>query len=104
MGNCFSDLEGGKQAVGAAQLRSTAAATSNNNNGGHNDAVEFFYRSRGLHPLFTQVEVIVFVIILFSVPHTGPKYEQFSQSSDLFIFEFAISKFANRRLMLKIRI
>ncbi|XP_062144806.1 protein BONZAI 3-like isoform X4 [Alnus glutinosa] len=57
MGNCFSDLEGGKQAVGAAQLRSTAAATSNNNNGGHNDAVEFFYRSRGLHPLFTQVQL-----------------------------------------------
>ncbi|GLT54920.1 hypothetical protein SLA2020_280780 [Shorea laevis] len=57
MGNCFSDLEGGKQAVGAAQLRPTAAATSNNNNGGHNDAVEFFYRSRGLHPLFTQIEL-----------------------------------------------
>ncbi|XP_062143748.1 protein BONZAI 3-like isoform X1 [Alnus glutinosa] len=53
MGNCFSDLEGGKQAVGAT----SAAATSNNNNGGHNDAVEFFYRSRGLHPLFTQIEL-----------------------------------------------
>jgi hypothetical protein len=65
MGNCFSDLEGGKQAVGAT----SAAATSNNNNGGHNDAVEFFYRSRGLHPLFTQIEVFVFVFILFSVPH-----------------------------------
>ncbi|XP_062143746.1 protein BONZAI 3 isoform X5 [Alnus glutinosa] len=57
MGNCYSDLEGGKQAVGAARLRPTEAATSNNNNGGHNDAVEFFYRSRGLHPLFTQIEL-----------------------------------------------
>ncbi|XP_062143737.1 protein BONZAI 3-like isoform X2 [Alnus glutinosa] len=57
MGNCFTDLEGGKQAVGAAQLRPTAASTSNNNNGGHNDAVEFFYRSRGLDPLFTPIEL-----------------------------------------------
>lgn len=57
MGNCFSDLEGGKQAVGAAQLRPTAVATSSNNNGAHNDAVEFFYRSRGQHPLFTQIEM-----------------------------------------------
>ncbi|XP_059438538.1 protein BONZAI 3-like isoform X1 [Corylus avellana] len=57
MGNCFSDLEGGKQAVGAAQLRHTASGTSNSNKGGHNDAVDFFYRSRGLHPLFTQIEL-----------------------------------------------
>ncbi|KAM4119339.1 hypothetical protein ACJW30_03G051400 [Castanea mollissima] len=52
MGHCFSDLEGGKQAVGGAQQRPTSA-----NNGGHNDAVDFFYKSRGLQPLFTQIEL-----------------------------------------------
>ena len=57
MGNCFSDVEGGKQAVGGAQQRPNSIATTNNNNGGHNDAVEFF-KSRGIQPLFTQIEVI----------------------------------------------
>ncbi|KAL0009894.1 hypothetical protein SO802_005002, partial [Lithocarpus litseifolius] len=51
-GHCFSDLEGGKQAVGGAQQRPTSA-----NDGGHNDAVDFFYKSRGLQPLFTQIEL-----------------------------------------------
>ena len=58
MGNCFSDVEGGKQAVGGAQQRPNSIATATNNNGGHNDAVEFFFRSRGIQPLFTQIEVI----------------------------------------------
>ncbi|KAL4626255.1 hypothetical protein ACB092_05G082900 [Castanea dentata] len=59
MGNCFSDVEGGKQAVGGTQQRpnSIAATNNNNNNGGHNDAVEFFFRSRGIQPLFTQIEL-----------------------------------------------
>ena len=58
MGNCFSDVEGGKQAVGGAQQRPNSIATTNSNNGGHNDAVEFFFKSRGIQPLFTQIEVI----------------------------------------------
>ena len=58
MGNCFSDVEGGKQAVGGAQQRPNSIATTNNNNGGHIDAVEFFFKSRGIQPLFTQIEVI----------------------------------------------
>ena len=58
MGNCFSDVEGGKQAVGGAQQRPNSIATTNSNNGGHNDAVEFFFRSRGIQPLFTQIEVM----------------------------------------------
>ena len=58
MGNCFSDVEGGKQAVGGTQQRPNSIATTNNNNGGHNDAIEFFFRSRGIQPLFTQIEVI----------------------------------------------
>ncbi|KAG7968625.1 hypothetical protein I3843_08G164800 [Carya illinoinensis] len=53
MGNCFSDVEGGKQAVGGVQHSSTA---TNNNNASHNDAIEFFYRSRGLQQRFTRVE------------------------------------------------
>ncbi|XP_030959737.1 protein BONZAI 3-like [Quercus lobata] len=57
MGNCVSDVEGGKQAVGGAQQRPNSIATTNNNNGGHNDAVEFFFRSRGIQPFFTQLEL-----------------------------------------------
>ncbi|XP_075657561.1 protein BONZAI 3-like [Castanea sativa] len=57
MGNCFSDVEGGKQAVGGTQQRPNSFAATNNNNGGHNDAVEFFFRSRGIQPLFTQIEL-----------------------------------------------
>ncbi|KAK0602450.1 hypothetical protein LWI29_033509 [Acer saccharum] len=59
MGNCLSgDIRGGKQAVGGVQGRLTE---SNNNAGGggdHNDAVDFFFRSRGLHALFTQIEIV----------------------------------------------
>ncbi|KAG6701538.1 hypothetical protein I3842_08G169900 [Carya illinoinensis] len=61
MGNCFSDVEGGKQAVGGVQHSSTA---TNNNNVGHNDAVEFFYRSRGLQQRFTRVELSLSAINL----------------------------------------
>ena len=53
-------MEGGKQAVGGAQQRPTIAS-DNNNNGGHNDAVDFFYKSHGLHPLFTQMEVLIYI-------------------------------------------
>ncbi|KAG6646185.1 hypothetical protein CIPAW_08G175900 [Carya illinoinensis] len=61
MGNCFSDVEGGKQALGGVQHSSTA---TNNNNDGHNDAVEFFYRSRGLRQRFTRVELSLSAIHL----------------------------------------
>ena len=48
MGNCFSNVEGGKQAVGETQQRPNSIATTNNNNGGHNDAVEFFFKFHGI--------------------------------------------------------
>lgn len=64
MGNCFSDVQGGKQAVGGVQERPTGATTMTHNDGGHNDAVDFFYRSRGLQQLFTQIEVIAAVFIM----------------------------------------
>ena len=80
MGNCFSDLEGGKQAMGGAQQRLISA------NDGHNDAIDFFYRSCGLQPLFTQIEVLyqylmcmcTNCVILYSVSHTGSESVQFS--------------------------
>ncbi|KAL5566183.1 hypothetical protein UlMin_029347 [Ulmus minor] len=60
MGGCFSDLEGGKQAIGGVQERPTDV-----NNGGQNDAVQLFYTSRGLHPLFTQLELSLSASNLF---------------------------------------
>ncbi|KAH9754652.1 protein BONZAI 3 [Citrus sinensis] len=58
MGLCLSgsDVRGGKQAVGGAQLRPTTAADQNNVSG-QNDAVDFFFKSRGLQALFTQIEL-----------------------------------------------
>ncbi|KAG9139542.1 hypothetical protein Leryth_019249 [Lithospermum erythrorhizon] len=48
MGNCYSDLEGGKQAVGGSvnQLRTEL-----------NDAVDYFNLNKGLHSLSTQLEL-----------------------------------------------
>ncbi|KAH9688649.1 protein BONZAI 3 [Citrus sinensis] len=58
MGLCLSgsDVRGGKQAVGGAQLRPTSAA-DHTNVSGQNDAVDFFFKSRGLQALFTQIEL-----------------------------------------------
>ncbi|TXG65748.1 hypothetical protein EZV62_007023 [Acer yangbiense] len=57
MGMCFSgDVREGKQAVGGAQGPLTEAHNNNNAGGGHNDAVDFFFGSRGDHALFTQIE------------------------------------------------
>ncbi|KAJ0080486.1 hypothetical protein Patl1_22783 [Pistacia atlantica] len=54
MGICWSgDVEGGKQAVGGAQLRPTMS----HNNFGTNDAIDFFFRARGLTALFSQIEL-----------------------------------------------
>ncbi|XP_050380117.1 protein BONZAI 3 isoform X2 [Argentina anserina] len=51
MGGCFSDIKGGKQAIGGAQERPI------NRDGDVNDAVELFNRSRGVYPLHTQLEL-----------------------------------------------
>ncbi|KAF3454392.1 hypothetical protein FNV43_RR04839 [Rhamnella rubrinervis] len=61
MGGCFSDVRGGKQAIGG---RPTPAA-NDNGSAGRNDAVDFFYRSRGLSPLFTQLELSLSASNLF---------------------------------------
>ncbi|KAK4850940.1 hypothetical protein QYF36_011204 [Acer negundo] len=58
MGLCLSgDIRGGKQAVGGAQGRPTEYHNNAGSGGGHNDAVDFFFRSRGLHALFAQIEL-----------------------------------------------
>lgn len=57
------DVAGGKQGVGGVQQRPTTAQ----DNHGHNDAVDFFFRSRGLHALFTQIEVFCLIIVCFLI-------------------------------------
>ncbi|XP_075482065.1 protein BONZAI 3 isoform X1 [Primulina tabacum] len=46
MGNCFSDVKGGQQAIGG-----TGAGE------GHNDAVDFFFKARGQQPLYTPIQL-----------------------------------------------
>ncbi|KAG4928870.1 Protein BONZAI 3 [Glycine soja] len=57
MGTCFSDIKGGKQAVGGNSNEATGTGATTNNNGGQNDAVDFFYKTQGFQQLFTQVEL-----------------------------------------------
>ncbi|TVU19126.1 hypothetical protein EJB05_35260, partial [Eragrostis curvula] len=54
MGGCFSDVRGGMEAVGAGRSRGSAAAAAQVV--GPNDAVAYFFQTRGLH-LFSPVEV-----------------------------------------------
>lgn len=58
MGGCFSDVRGGKQAIGGGgtqphqqQMQASVGG------GGHNDAVDFFFKTKGLDALFTQIEL-----------------------------------------------
>ncbi|GMP40524.1 hypothetical protein CsSME_00010944 [Camellia sinensis var. sinensis] len=59
MGACFSDAKGGQMAVGGAQQQTTNSGGVSTTAGGaaHNDAVDFFLRTKGLNALFTQIEV-----------------------------------------------
>ncbi|KAK4273514.1 hypothetical protein QN277_021897 [Acacia crassicarpa] len=54
MGSCVSDLKGGKQAVGGVRHSPALGPTPLP---AHNDAVDFFYRSQGFQPMFTQLEL-----------------------------------------------
>lgn len=54
MGGCFSDVKGGKAAVGGAQRGPMPMAEEG---GGHNEAVDHFYKVQGFQPLFTLVEL-----------------------------------------------
>ncbi|KAH7846485.1 hypothetical protein Vadar_014529 [Vaccinium darrowii] len=53
MGGCCSDVRGGQQAVGGAQQ----ATTNSGGGAGNNDAVDLFFRTKGLHALCTQIEL-----------------------------------------------
>lgn len=59
MGGCFSDVNGGKAAVGGAQRGAMAPLEG----GGYdvdfaqNEAVDHFYKVQGFQPLFTHIEV-----------------------------------------------
>ncbi|KAK4394304.1 protein BONZAI 3 [Sesamum angolense] len=52
MGNCFSDVKGGQQAVGGAGGDGSSTAGT-----GHNDAVDYFFRAKGEVALFTPIEL-----------------------------------------------
>ncbi|CAN1761119.1 Protein BONZAI 3 [Linum perenne] len=74
MGGCMSgDVKGGKQAIGGGS-HLVPQPSDNNNDGGHNDAVDFFFRSHGLHPLFSQIEVpFPFLLSFFKLFNNRPK-------------------------------
>ncbi|XP_059663482.1 protein BONZAI 3-like [Cornus florida] len=58
MGGCFSDVRGGQQAVGGAQQRPLQRNdVGGGGGGGHNDAVDYFFKTKGLGALFTQIEL-----------------------------------------------
>jgi len=57
MGGCFSDMKGGKQAVGGIREAATGSEQQN-------DAVDFFYKTQGFHQLFTRVEVFFSISFL----------------------------------------
>ncbi|KAK6911478.1 C2 domain [Dillenia turbinata] len=57
MGGCFSDVKGGKQGVGGTlPSHSGTTPTATETTTGYNDAVDLFYRTRGVFPLFTRLE------------------------------------------------
>ncbi|CAH9145230.1 unnamed protein product [Cuscuta epithymum] len=58
MGNCVSDVKGGKQAVGGGGdgVHHLAQAVGGGGEG-KNDAVDFFFRSKGMRPLGSQIEL-----------------------------------------------
>ncbi|VFQ70923.1 unnamed protein product [Cuscuta campestris] len=59
MGNCASDVKGGKQAVGGGGDggHHLAQALGGGGGEGKNDAVGFFFRSKGMRPLGCQIEL-----------------------------------------------
>ena len=64
MGGCFSDVRGGKQAVGVG-LTGPSLPPMPTSDAAHNDAVDHFFRARGIQPLFTQLEVVPPYTLLF---------------------------------------
>ncbi|KAI3499831.1 hypothetical protein L1887_35643 [Cichorium endivia] len=65
MGGCFSDVSGGKAAVGGGGVHnlqhqrgpSSNVAVPSSSGTAENEAVDFFFRSKGLQPLFSRIEL-----------------------------------------------
>lgn len=57
MGGCFSDVSGGKAAVGGGRRGNQRGPISNVAVETSSDAVDFFFRSKGLQPLYTRIEL-----------------------------------------------
>jgi hypothetical protein len=66
MGNCCSDVAGARTAIGG-----TAGSLLNQTN----DAVDNFFKSRGYHGLFSQIEV-KFLLTFFSIFFITLQYKQ----------------------------
>jgi hypothetical protein len=66
MGNCCSDYAGARTAIGG-----TAGSLLNQTN----DAVDNFFKSRGYHGLFSQIEV-KFLLTFFSIFFITLQYKQ----------------------------
>ncbi|XP_057787331.1 protein BONZAI 3 [Salvia miltiorrhiza] len=54
MGQCFSDVKGGQQAVGGVAGAAIGGGAADS---GPNDAVDYFFRAKGEHNLCTQIEL-----------------------------------------------
>ncbi|PHT48731.1 Protein BONZAI 3 [Capsicum baccatum] len=61
MGNCLSHVKGGKQAVGGVGHHMDPAGAAGGGNGAaverSNDAVDLFYRTKGLNALYIPIEL-----------------------------------------------
>ncbi|KAA8536922.1 hypothetical protein F0562_029400 [Nyssa sinensis] len=57
MGGCVSDVRGGQQAVGGGAQSISQATRDGGGRAAHNDAVDFFFRTKGLPALFTQIQL-----------------------------------------------
>ncbi|PWA89020.1 calcium-dependent phospholipid-binding Copine family protein [Artemisia annua] len=58
MGGCFSDVRGGQAAVGGGGgHNNNRLPTNSNSNSNPDEAVDYFYRSKGLQPLYTRIEL-----------------------------------------------
>ncbi|KAI4378866.1 hypothetical protein MLD38_016290 [Melastoma candidum] len=53
MGGCLSGERGGQQAIGGGNWNANVGG----GDGGRNDAIDYYFRSKGQHPLFSQVEL-----------------------------------------------
>jgi len=88
MGNCCSDVAGGRTAIGG-----TAGGLLNPGNAS-NDAVDNFFKSRGYQGLFSQIEVLTFLFHL----RYNTKLNYFNQFSIINRFWLVKTAFSDLQL------